>query len=219
MLTLPYVVTMSVTAELNAKETGRSSSFKNLRRLPIRSGSGFSAFSLLSRGSGDTSVNNNNPNRRFVTRRKSKDTLSSSINVERVQRRAERKKLQQALDKLQNEAGKELSQDEVIMLMSKELQRSSLSKKTISTTDDAGYGEDTRLGNGGLSYMERWFPRMAISNTIGINGKEGGSPEVSSLGLQSGTDLDDDNGQESEDESVFKPPEYIEFVVHQLIEI
>lgn len=215
--------TMSTETQSNCKETGLSSSFKSLRRLPNRSGSGFSRFSLLSRGSGDTNGIKDTPSRRFVPRRQSKDTISSSVNAERAQRRTERKKLQQALGKLHSESSRKLSQDEVIKLVSRELARASLSKQTASTTDDSAQGEDAHSEGASPSYMERWFPRMANPNTAENRSRKSGSVGVSTLGLVSSADIEDDNDDvsaESDDESsVFKPPEYIEFVTPQLIEL
>lgn len=214
---------MSTDVQSNCKETGLASSFKSLRRLPIRSGSGFSAFSLLSRGSGDTNGINDTPSRRLVPRRKSKETISSSVNVERVQRRAERKKLQQALDKLHSESDRELSQDEVIKLMSRELARSSISKQTASTADDSGQGEDANSTGVSPSYMERWLPKMASPSTV--NSKKSGSVGVSTLGLTNSADMDDDDDDDDDEvgdtinNSPFRPPEYIEFVNPVLIEL
>lgn len=228
----PDCQSMSAEIQLNCKEAGRSSSFRSLRRLPIRSGSGFSAFSLLSRGSGDTNANSKDtPSRRFVPRRKSKDTASSSVNVERVQRRAERKKLLQALDKLHSETDRELSQDEIIKLMSKELARSSLSKQTASTADDSGEGEDAYSTGVSPSYMERWLPRISSPGTVTNQSAKSGSVGVSTLGLTSSADIDgydDDDDAAADDDDVnvetdhkapFKPPEYIEFVTPVLIEL
>ncbi|GAX26069.1 hypothetical protein FisN_4Hh427 [Fistulifera solaris] len=213
---------MNAETQSNTKDAGLSSSFRNLRRLPKRSGSGFSAFSLLSRNSGDTDRVRDTPTRRFVPRRQSKDTLSSSFNAEKMQRRAERKKLQQAIDKLHSEADRELSQDEVIKLMSKELARSSLSKQTASCTDDSAQGDDAQSACAGPSYMERWLPRVTSPTTVENQSTRSGSIGVSTLGLFSSAGVDDDDGDvsaESDDQSVFKPPEYIEFVTPQLIEL
>ncbi|GAX24313.1 hypothetical protein FisN_4Lh427 [Fistulifera solaris] len=205
----------------NTKDAGLSSSFRNLRRLPKRSGSGFSALSLLSRNSGDTSRVKDTPGRRFVPRRQSKDTLSCSVNAEKMQRRAERKKLQQAIDKLHSESDKELSQDEVIKLMSKELARSSLSKQTASCTDDSAQGDDAQSACAAPSYMERWLPRVTSPATVENQSTRSGSIGVSTLGVFSSADVhyDVDVRVESDDQSVFKPPEYIEFVTPQLIEL
>jgi hypothetical protein len=138
-----------------------------------------------------------------------------------MQRRAERKKLQQAIDKLHSESDKELSQDEVIKLMSKELARSSLSKQTASCTDDSAQGDDAQSLCAGPSYMERWLPRMTSPTTVENQSTRSGSIGVSTLGLFSSADIDDDGDvtAQSDDQSVFKPPEYIEFVTPQLIEL